>query len=166
MKTDFSKPTETFSADERDLDMWSAEADELMEKDDLESVMQALACIEDWYEQEPGYDRQQARTYHKALDWLVSLKARLENANARLGAIQTVKFTESYCDSDKKPIPGTEMTSVMVYNARTIPEDEALDLLRSGKAHLSSRVAMLRPDQAKALFPEMYETPETHERED
>ena len=152
MRRDFKEPTEKFGPSREELDRWGADINRLRLNSDLDSVMRELACIYDWYRRD-GVDHLQQKAYRKALDWLQTLKSRLEDANRKLGAIKALEYTDGCGDSDGKLVPGTEQTKIMLYNTDVISDQHAEGVLDAGLQDLDPRVVVLWPSQAAALFP-------------
>lgn len=151
--TDFSMPNQAFTPSKEDLEAWNKDIDRLHFNRDLDSCMRVLACIVDEYDSKQ-MDRLPCQAYHLALDWLQTLKDRLEHANRDKGAIHGIKFSTVCADSDNKPVPGTERESYMIYNVENITDEEAEKLLHNMYSpNLDDRVIVIRPDQAKSLFP-------------
>ncbi len=162
MSTDFTKPCAEFRPSPEDIKAWNGDLDAITDKEDLDSVMKSLASIADEYDR-LGMDRLQCTIYHKALDWLQSLKGRLEEAVATLDAVRVIEYTSCCANSDGKPVRGTERPMYMVYNRRVIGDADAEEILKQGRQDLDPRVVVLWPSQAFALFPKLKED---YERED
>lgn len=164
--TDFSMPNTAFTPSRDDLDAWNGDIDHICFGKDLDSCMRALACIVDEYDSK-DMDRLMCRTYHLALDWLQTLKDRLEHANRTMGAIHGFQFSSVCASSDGEPVPGTRRPLYMMYNTESITDEEAEKLFTGMHSpDLDDRVVVMRPAQAKALFPAMCNRYEKEESED
>lgn len=139
------EPGMKFAPSRAELDEWNKQINELLRDAGLDACMKALACIVDEYDTR-RMDRIQCEVYHRALDWLATLKSQLE-------AFKAVPYESAIADSDGKPVPGTAHTRYMVYNTAVIGDADAEKLLRQGRQDLDRRVADLWPEQAFALFP-------------
>ena len=95
-----------------------------------------------------------------ALDWLHTLRIRLEKADAAMSAVRLVEFVSSVADSDGNPVPGTEAPRILAYNTAVISDAEATELLDTGRYELDGRVIVMWPSEAKILFPDMHEVKE------
>lgn len=155
MRTDFTKPTVKFDGSAWDK-YGNLTLDELLGKKTLGACVAAVMRLKDAH----THNTAEARICRLALDWFQSLETRLRRANDYLGALKLVEFTSSCCNSDDKPVPGTETLKVMAYNTAVISEQEALDVLESGRADLDDRVVVLWPQEAAAMFPGMHEEKE------
>lgn len=111
----------------------------------------------------PGLDWKDAVAVKRALDWLLSLKKRLDESNKKLGAVKAVPFTSGCADSDGKIVPGTEVAKLMFYNTDVISDDGAMKLLSDGRQELDPRVVVLWPQEAVALFPALHDADEKGE---
>lgn len=142
-----NKPDVKFAPSRAELDAWNTQAGELQSDESLGACMKLLACIVDEYDAKQ-MDRLPCLVYHRALNWLATLKARLESFKA-------VAYESCLSDSDGKPIPGTGYGKYMVYNTAVIGDAEAEKLLQQGRQDTDRRVVDLWPEQAFALFPSL-----------
>lgn len=155
MQTDFSKPTEVFAPSGSDIAEWNGRIDELRRDDGLDSVMKNLACLADELAAfQINYE--QRSCCRKALDWLQTLKARLEKASDKMQSIKGIELVTCCSDSDGNPVPYTTHTEVLMFNAKTISESEIEELIQSGRVDFDPRVVMMQQSQAANLFPDMY----------
>lgn len=163
--TDFSLPSAGFTPAPSSLDAWNKDINRLHFGKDLDSCMKTLACIVDEYDSKQ-MDHLQCKVYHLALDWLQTLKDRLEDANQTIGAIHGFEFSTMCADSDDNPVPGTEQKACMMYNTAIITDEEAEKLL-SGMCSpdLDDRVIVMRPAQARNLFPGLHKNDSACESE-
>lgn len=160
--SDFSAPCSEYVPPEGDLDAFLPDS---RPKEDLDGVMLSLAAITAHYEKN-RMDGLQCRTYRKALDWLQSLKDRVEDANRTLGAIRVIGYGSACCDSDGEPVPGTEMSHMMAYNRNTITDEDAEKILERGDPERDPRVVAASPEQMAALFPHILEQDAGTEKEE
>lgn len=155
MPIDFSRPAEVFAPSALDIAEWNGRIDDLRRDDGLDSVMKSLACLVDELAAfQINYE--QRSCCRKALDWLQSLKTRLEQANDAMQSIQGIELVTCCSDADGNPVPYTAHTELVMFNTRTIPESEVDELIQSGRINFDPRVVVMQPSQAKNLFPDMY----------
>ena len=152
MQTDFSKPSCRFDPDEDQVKAWEQDVDGLVKKPDLDSCMAVLATIVADYSRH-GVDRAQCAAIRQGLDWMQTLKARLEKANEAIGQVCVVDYSTSCGDSDGNPVPGTETDMSLIYNQSVISDDDAMALLKSGMADRDPRVIVAWPENARSVFP-------------
>ena len=157
-ETDFSKPCTKFEPSREDLGAWESRLNDLIDRNDLDSVMRALATIVADYDAH-HIDHIQCHVYHKALDWMCSLKERLENANRCLQEICIAECVERMATSDGAPVPGTERAVSVVYNSRTISIEEVERLLKSGRIESDPRVILSWPENVRNVFPDSEPAP-------
>lgn len=154
MPIDFSRPTEVFAPSGSDIAEWNGRIDQLRSSDDLDSAMKSLAYLVDELTAfQINYE--QRNCCRKALDWLQSLKTRLERANDAMQSIQGIELVTCCSDADGNPVPYTAHTELVMFNTRTISESEVDELIQSGRISFDPRVVMMQPSQAKSLFPDM-----------
>lgn len=166
METDFSRPSERFRPDKADIEAWNGRIDEMAESEDLESVMRSLASIVNEYD-DHNMDRLQCGIYHKALDWLQTLKTQVDGLRGKLGAVRAIQYTSRMANSDGEPVSGTERIMYLFYNRNTISDKDAETVLDRGDPELDPRVVVMWPSQAAALFPDLCEAKEEDdERQD
>lgn len=155
MPTDFSRPTEVFAPSGSDIAEWNGQIDRLRHDDGLESTMKRLACLID---ESTAFqiNCEQRNCCRKALDWLQTLKTRLEKANDNVQSIKGIELVTCCSDADGNPIQYTAHTELLMFNTKTISEAEIEELIRSGRVNFDPRVVMMQPSQAANLFPDMY----------
>lgn len=156
MKLDFTKPSERFRPDKADIGVWNSQLDEITQEDGLDSVMRSLASIVDEYDTSK-MDRLQCAVYHKALDWLQTLKTQVERLGSELGAVKAIAYQTGCGNSDGELVKGTEHDMVMFYNTAVISDEDAAKILDQGRQDMDPRVVVLWPQQAVALFPKLHE---------
>lgn len=153
-KTDFSKPSEQFRPSWNETDAWGKNLDNLAKSDgSLDNAMKALAAIAAGHGT-GDLDSLQRMICRNAMDWLQSLKVRLEAANEAYGAVRILEYSICTANSDGKPIEETRRDMCLVYNLNTISDEDAEDLLRKDRYTLDDRVLVLWPGQVAALFPD------------
>lgn len=153
-KTDFTKPSEKFRPPDESTAAWYRDLDKLAKGDEsLDSAMKALAAIEAVHGTRT-LDALQRMICRSAMDWLQSLKVRLENANEKYGAVRILEYSTCTANSDGEPIEETRHDMCLVYNQNTISDEDAEDLLRQDRHMLDDRVLVLWPSQVAALFPD------------
>lgn len=155
-KTDFSAPCCRFQPGQEQYDAWENQADQLSEREDLDSVMALLASIVNHYETNQ-MDHLQCICYRKALDWMESLKQRLEKANRAYHAIHMAAVTAVTATSDGVPVHGTERPEVFAWNVGAISDDDAMAQINRGMAEFDQRIVRMTPQQSKNLFPDQNE---------
>lgn len=155
MPTDFSQPTEAFAPSALDIAERNGRIDDLRRDDDLDSVMKSLACLVDELAAFQ-INCEQRNCCRKALDWLQTLKARLEKANDNMQSIKGIELVACCSDANGNPVPYTTHTEVLMFNAKTISESEIEELIRSDRVDFDPRVVMMQQSQAANLFPDMY----------
>lgn len=143
------KPSARFAPSRQELDEWNGRINELQNGEGLDACMQVLACIVDHYDT-MRMDHLQCVIYHRALDWLATLKKDLE-------AFRIIEYENACADSDGRRVPGTERAMYMVYNTNIVSDEDAEKILASGRQDMDPRVVILWPSQAKALFPALRE---------
>ena len=146
MQADFTSPSERFRPGKAEIEQWNGQLDEMTQKEDLESVMRSLASIVDEYDTRK-MDRLQCAVYHRALDWLQTLK----NLDTELGSVRAIEYTSRMAKSDGEPVAGTERTMCLFYNSGVISDADANAILDKGDPELDPRVVVLWPSQAAAL---------------
>lgn len=139
------KPGLAFRPSREDLDDWNGKIDELHKDEGLDACMQVLACIVDHYDT-MKMDRLQCVIYHRALDWLATLKARLES-------FKIIEYGAGCANSDGDLVPGTEHVMYMAFSTDVISVEDAEKILAAGRQDMDPRVVVLWPSQAAALFP-------------
>ncbi len=102
----------------------------------------------------------------QALDWLETLKQRLEKANRAYGAVHMAYATSVTATSDGVPVPGTEIPEAFAWNVSSISDDEAMDLVGRGMAEFDQRIVCMTQTQAEHLFPDRGPDPEGTEEND
>lgn len=146
------KPSARFAPSRRELDEWNGRIDELQNDEGLDACMQVLACIVDHYDT-MKMDHLQCVIYHRALDWLATLRKDLE-------AFRVIEYEDACADSDGDRVPGTERPMYMAYNTNVVTDEEARGIIGKGRHETDPRVVVLWPSQAEALFPALRERPE------
>lgn len=153
-KTDFSKPSGQFRPTWEETDAWGKDLDSLAKSDEsLDNAMKALAAIAAGHGT-GRLDSLQRMICRNAMDWLQSLKVRLETANETYGAVRILEYSTCTANSDGEPIEETRHDMCLVYNRNTISDEDAEDLLRQDRHTLDDRVLVLWPGQVAALFPD------------
>ena len=130
-----------------------------------DSITLSLAAITAHYEKN-RMDHLQCQTYRKALDWLQSLKDRVEAANRTLGAIRVIEYGSACCDSDGEPVPGTEVPCAMAYNRTVMTDEDAEKILKKGDPEHDPRIVTASPEQMAAMFPHILEQDARTEKEE
>lgn len=146
------KPSVRFRPSRGELDEWNGRIDELQNDEGLDACMQVLACIVDHYDT-MKMDHLQCVIYHRALDWLATLRKDLE-------AFRVIEYEDACADSDGVRVPGTERAMYMAYNTNVVTDEEARGIIGKGRHETDPRVVVLWPSQAEALFPALRERPE------
>lgn len=150
------EPDIKFEPTREDLDSWNQWTQswhlDTSKCRDLDSAMQLLACLADEYEARQ-IDRIPCQIYHLALDWLATLKNRIE-------AVKAIIYTSGLAGSDGQLIEGTTSERCMLYNTNTINDQEAETLLQHGLQDTDPRVVDLWMEQAFALFPNLAGEPD------
>ncbi|MCM1295869.1 MAG: hypothetical protein NC311_10035 [Muribaculaceae bacterium] len=153
-KTDFTAPKFQFEATPEQKAAWKGNIRDLAGRQDLESVIRALAALTSLDPVEAmgyAYDRQAAMK--SAMHWLETLRQRLEAANRSCTAVRLIKTHSVMANSDGEPIPGTEIPVVFAYNSQNLDDDAAMKLMDSGAAEWCDQVVKMTPMQAHYLFP-------------
>lgn len=143
------KPSARFAPSRLELDEWNGRINELQNDEGLDACMQVLACIVDHYDT-MKMDHLQCVIYHRALDWLATLKRDLE-------AFRVIEYEDACADSDGRRVPGTEHAMYMAYNTNVVTDEEAHEIIGKGRHETDPRVVVLWPSQAAALFPALRE---------
>lgn len=146
-------PRERFAPTEDELKAWLEDIDAIMASDGLEDAMRALACVTN---SRTRLDRASREACRKALDWMQTMKSDLES-------IRAIEYQTGCADSDGKIVKGTERPMYMVYNRRTVSDEDAMAILDAGHQDTDPRVVSLWPSQALSLFPALGEKSEEDE---
>lgn len=148
-KTDFTAPSfryvmSTQQGESRD------DAVPLLQNGSLDAVMRAMNILMTSGDIPNGMAHDAARA---ALDWLETLRQRLEQANRTFSDIKLIEATAVMANSDGEPIRGTERPEIYAWNESVISEAAVTELLRTGAVDYSHKVVKLTPQQAANLFP-------------
>lgn len=160
--TDFSEPSFRFAASPAQYAAWRDGLAALSGDKSLQAVMSAMAAV---LSDPAARGNVPAGVLQNALDWLESLRQRLEQANRAYGAVHMLETSAVMADSDGEPVPGTERPEVFVWNERSISDTEAMDAIKAGMGEFSDKVVRLSPAQAALLFPDRAELEENDEED-
>lgn len=156
MSAGFESPSVKFAPSDADIDVWSEKINAMKDLDDLDSAMRVLACIVHSYER-MNVDHLQRAAYRKALDWLATLKSRLEKTNDFIGGLRVLEYSVAISDSDGKPVHGTERRRALLYNTATVSDEEAGRILSRGTQDYDPRVISDSPTSVRNVFPWLFE---------
>lgn len=156
-KSDFTAPSFRYVMSTRQGESRD-DAVPLLQDGSLDAVMRAMNILMTSGDIPKGMAYDAARA---ALDWLETLRQRLEQANRTFSDIKLIETTSVMANSDGEPIKGTERPEVYAWNENVISEAAVTELLRTGAADYSNKVIKLTIEQAANLFPDAKFEPES-----